>query len=335
MGMTCASVPHPAHPLVAAWPGEHEAYASTDVDHARDHLSRALNEHRLNPTAGRFEMTLRRAELPSVTACLLRYGSAVEIEAESLERFVLVQIPLSGAIQVRCGALALTATPQAGLVLPSRRPLRLSWPQDCTQLLLKIPSERVDAVCSAFLGRAPIEPVEFRNDVPLQGMADAGWMPLLNLLLSQSTVWRADAARTRLARQVEDALIGHLLCHQPHNHSVRLVAGREPLAPRHVRAAEEYMQANLHRPITLADMAAHAGVSVRSLSRAFQDCRGTSPMALLRSARLDRVRQELSQCGSGASVTAVALKWGFMHLGRFAAAYRARFGEAPSETLKK
>jgi AraC family ethanolamine operon transcriptional activator len=33
------------------------------------------------------------------------------------------------------------------------------------------------------------------------------------------------------------------------------------------------------------------------------------------------------------NVTAIALKWGFNHIGRFSLTYRARFGESPSRTL--
>jgi transcriptional regulator GlxA family with amidase domain len=34
-------------------------------------------------------------------------------------------------------------------------------------------------------------------------------------------------------------------------------------------------------------------------------------------------------------VTRVASRWGFLQLGRFAASYRAKFGELPSRTLRK
>ncbi|MFP5477787.1 MAG: helix-turn-helix domain-containing protein, partial [Gammaproteobacteria bacterium] len=39
--------------------------------------------------------------------------------------------------------------------------------------------------------------------------------------------------------------------------------------------------------------------------------------------------------GGSTHVAGVALRWGFGHLGRFSADYRARFGEYPSETVRR
>ena len=62
---------------------------------------------------------------------------------------------------------------------------------------------------------------------------------------------------------------------------------------------------------------------------------GTTPMAYLRRLRLEKTRHELSTAEPGAvSVTNVATRRGFVHLGRFAAAYSRAFGETPSETLR-
>jgi AraC-like DNA-binding protein len=54
---------------------------------------------------------------------------------------------------------------------------------------------------------------------------------------------------------------------------------------------------------------------------------------LVRGVRLDRVRDELAADDPLASVTDVALRWGFSHTGRFAADYRRRFGMSPSADL--
>ncbi|WP_344411955.1 helix-turn-helix transcriptional regulator, partial [Pseudonocardia ailaonensis] len=87
--------------------------------------------------------------------------------------------------------------------------------------------------------------------------------------------------------------------------------------------------------LTLADLAAAVGVTARSLQRGFRETLGVSPMAYVRGARLDRVHAELQAAQGPAAVTGVATRWGFFHLGRFAAQYRERFGELPSDTARR
>ena len=58
---------------------------------------------------------------------------------------------------------------------------------------------------------------------------------------------------------------------------------------------------------------------------------GATPMQVLQRVRLDRAREELL-VGEAKSVTAVAMRCGFGHLGRFAAEYRKTFGESPRDT---
>lgn len=57
-------------------------------------------------------------------------------------------------------------------------------------------------------------------------------------------------------------------------------------------------------------------------------------MAYVRAVRLARVHDELRTSEPGlTTVTTIAQRWGFFHLGRFAAAYRARYHTTPSDTL--
>jgi transcriptional regulator GlxA family with amidase domain len=92
----------------------------------------------------------------------------------------------------------------------------------------------------------------------------------------------------------------------------------------------DLVQGEPQEPYTVGDLARVAGVSARRLQEAFREHLGTTPMEYLRSVRLDRVHAELRSGAGG--VTETAHRWGFTHLGRFAAAYRERFGVLPSET---
>ncbi len=105
--------------------------------------------------------------------------------------------------------------------------------------------------------------------------------------------------------------------------------------PRSVRRALQAMQSNLAHQWSLAELAAVAGVSARTLQRQFRGFVGTSPQAVLRDLGLAQARTELLQGASGDTVADIARRCGFAHAGRFSVAYRCRFGETPSETLKR
>jgi AraC-like DNA-binding protein len=102
-----------------------------------------------------------------------------------------------------------------------------------------------------------------------------------------------------------------------------------------VRLAEGYMEARAGDELTMAEVARAAGIGVRALQLDFQRIRGMSPRAVLHRFRLERAYARLLAGDPATTVTEIALLCGFTHLGRFAASYRARFGETPSETLAR
>jgi AraC-like DNA-binding protein len=99
---------------------------------------------------------------------------------------------------------------------------------------------------------------------------------------------------------------------------------------------EDYICANLDAAITRDDLAAEAGISIRSLSRVFEKKYGLGPMAFVRQRRLDACFAQLQGSDREATtVTEVAMSYGIWHMGKFAIAYRDTFGESPSESLLK
>ena len=106
--------------------------------------------------------------------------------------------------------------------------------------------------------------------------------------------------------------------------------------PQPLRRALVFIDENAADPITLNEIAGAARLSPRGLQAAFRRHLKTTPLGYLRSIRLERAHRDLqgAEPGDGASVAALAAKWGFIHLGRFATEYRRRFGVYPSQTLR-
>lgn len=102
------------------------------------------------------------------------------------------------------------------------------------------------------------------------------------------------------------------------------------------RLARSFVDASLAVDVvpSIVDICAVVGVSERTLQYAFRAYVDMSPLTYLRLCRLNRVRAAL--CAADpltTTVTAVAMGFGFLHLGRFALDYKRLFDESPSATL--
>jgi AraC-like DNA-binding protein len=102
-------------------------------------------------------------------------------------------------------------------------------------------------------------------------------------------------------------------------------------APTSVRRAVAFIEENAQRPITVDDIAAAAFISTRGLQYAFRRAMDVTPAEYLRQERLEGAHRELADCADD-SIASIARRWGFSHPSRFAAAYRVKYGTAPSTT---
>ncbi|MGY8661426.1 AraC family transcriptional regulator [Bradyrhizobium sp. UFLA05-109] len=134
---------------------------------------------------------------------------------------------------------------------------------------------------------------------------------------------------------LSEAALRLILEELPHRLSDRLLTHNRAPAAQHIRQAVDYMRANLHLPMTMTDIARAVGVSSRTLRLGFRKHYEISPAYYLRRVRLEAVHAELSSPENMLPVSEVALKWGFTHMGRFAAQYRREYGTCPSETARR
>lgn len=133
--------------------------------------------------------------------------------------------------------------------------------------------------------------------------------------------------------EFEQMLLLAFLTANRHNFSHLLECDQPRPAPWQVRRVEDYITANWNRPITVEALASASGASARSIFKAFKDARSCSPMAFVKSIRLQHAREMLQRPEAATTVVSTAFACGFLNPGHFARDYRVAFGELPSVTL--
>jgi AraC-like DNA-binding protein len=200
---------------------------------------------------------------------------------------------------------------------------------------LPIAESKLGATNDRVLNRPVRQRITFDRQLHLSTTAANDWYHLVQLLARE--VGRPGGLLShRLAVQnLQLLLIQGLLQIQPHNYTEALTESESPASPAVAKRAIGLMHAHPETPWSTADLARATGVSARALQRSFERSDLPSPMMYLRRLRLHHVHSELAtNSPDSVTVTMVAGRWGFVHLGRFASQYRQLFGESPSETLR-
>jgi AraC-like DNA-binding protein len=187
----------------------------------------------------------------------------------------------------------------------------------------------------ALLGEPLKPPLEFAARMSLREGWGRSLARFARLALAELQRPCSILSEPTVAGSFREFVMTVLLLHQPHNYTEALRRLERPVRPRDVKRAVEYIEANLGAEIGLPEIVAACGVPGRTLIKHFRDFKATSPVRYLRTARYLRVREALSRAEPEQSVTEIALRWGFTHMGRFSVEYRKRFGESPSETLRR
>jgi AraC-like DNA-binding protein len=271
--------------------------------------------------------------LPSMYLGHLTYGRALALKATPQRTDYWLQFATRGRFDVDIANQRVSCDARTGAVLSPDRENVIRPDAGNGRLALSISRDSIVRQLAALLGRPVTAPVQFAPSIVL----DRGYgRSLARHVRAAVEDLEEDEPLLRGALTLtafEQFVITALLVSHPHNYSAELRRPDKRPAPRNVRRAVDYIEANLTAPVTLEDVVRAAGVSGRVLFRHFRNATGVSPMAYMRNARFQRVRDALRRARADERIVDIAALWGFDHMGRFAVEYRQRFGEKPSETL--
>jgi AraC-like DNA-binding protein len=266
----------------------------------------------------------------------LDYFGRLDMAAPSIGDRYLLQLNVSGECLVKQGDSSYLARAGSMFVINPQTSSHKSWYNGFQQLMVWIDRSALERVLEREIGYEIDQPLIFEWPEPEEEQRIcAFWQRLSNVLLQLKEADQR-AFHWRYVREFEHLLLLDLLTSIPNNYMHQLDLSENLVAPYYVRRVERFLQSNFRDAVTMDDVYQASGVSPRTLFYGFRQFRRTTPMALLKKLRLEQARKELLiSAREGGSVTETAINCGFQNMSMFSREYKIRFGEAPSDTLRR
>jgi len=312
-------------------------FETHDLDEAADYLSCAAIPYVSELLPGSPEFSTRIRVAPGEDTLLSWAATRGSLRIQSrmpADSYAVVLDRHHGIGLHRVAGQNVLVDSEFSLVHSPLLPVEVLTRNDFEALFVRLRRDAVVRQLEKLLDRAVQSELVFSAALRMQSAAGTSLRKLCEVLGELLGNPGSTEDQSLLIRQLEAEIITLLLQTQPHNYT-RLLNRRSDAGVLQLKAAEDYMRAHAHLPISLADVSQAAGVNVRTLQHAFRRRRGCSPMQFLRSLRMKQVREGLLAPDKTTTVTSAAAHWGFVHFGRFSREYRTRFGELPSQTLRR
>jgi AraC-like DNA-binding protein len=314
---------------------------TTDVDEAAESIGRIFCPHALDPlqhTWPDFHALHNCAAFEGFSVNYVAYGGSVSIDPGCLDRFFLLQVPIRGRALVRTGGREVESFPRGvASILSPTLPTQMVWQNDCAQLIMLVDRQQVEKRAAA-LAEKPTSTVEFDPLINLDSTFGQALQSQIEYLVDLAERGAPGPGPSPvLAATLRESIVGLLLAGQRNNLSAAInrSASRQQPVPAVFIRARERLEAYAEEPLDLERLAQLSGIGIRSLQLGFRRHFGVSISSALLDIRLARLRARLSNTKPGERIVDIAFDLGFSHLSRMASVYRAKFGESPSETLRR
>lgn len=310
-------------------------FTTTDLDAAIGFLRGHYTAHTTR-RCGRaahfcFEHTLVAGECLSV-AQVSCAGWLYEADVDPVSDLLVVHV-LSGRLWLSCDGEQVQRLGPDDLVLyPWSTPCRAGF-DDLRATVARLDRADVTRLTTELTG-VPTEELRFTALRPTTTQTAAHWLALVRHL-TRDVLPTVATTHSPLIRSAACRLLVASLLETFPNSAAGHAHANEWVASPAVRRAVAYIQDHAAEPIELTDIADAARVGTRGLQLGFRRHLDTTPLAYLRRIRLERAHLDLTASDPAkVTVSEIAQRWGFAHQGRFAAAYRRRYGQPPSHSLR-
>lgn len=304
------------------------------IEEVEESYLKYFDSYRLTPTGRREQdtgTTMASCAIGDVGLVCSRWGAPMIGTAHADEGNISIGIPVTGETSFHDFQFG-RFEPNPFEARLFRYEFSLEGLGPRTVLDLVLPYKMIQDRAFSFYHNEQNEPLRF---APVLDLRSAGGQMIISLVEYMKRLMLDDPEGIKhplVVTSLQEHLISTVLEVLPSNYSEPQAVAAPCAVPGSVRRAEEYMRTYADQPVTVEDLAVHAGCSERALHNAFRSFRQKSPMTVLRDLRLEGAHEDLKS--GEAAIADIVSKWGFSNPGRFAKLYTEKFGRKPSETRR-
>jgi transcriptional regulator GlxA family with amidase domain len=307
-------------------------FRSQDCDEVQEFLGGvyAENEFRTLEQRGPSRTRIYGGDVGDIAQYNVSYSAPFTFLSETERESFLILSCTAGTAKFHRGGDAVDFRPGCVAPISATKESRVRSGDSFAHISTHIGAEAINSLCAKLLGHPLEKPVLFAL-APFADELKAHWdlvVKSLNQLL--------DAAHPSsiAINNLKEYAVALLLEKHPHNYSACLERGA-PVRAAVIHDAKRFIEQNAHRPITVSDVAAFAGCSVRALHEGFCEHLGLTPRACLYLERMALARCKLAGGGEESSAAEIAQSSGFVNFSQFEAAYKLRYEENPTEVFHR
>jgi AraC-like DNA-binding protein len=315
-------------------------FSTYNVDEAESILAQSLVDAQVMKVLDQenFELQLNTVNVGKTTLVCNRYGSYTEIksgESGIPEDSLYFIMGNDIASEFRINEESFSVSQTRGVLMTPMKRIQVKRQSGSEILILRASLSQLRSYYELLSDKHQSKSLEFESDVDLKHGIGAILKQIVTNFLNDFNN-NADLRNDHTVKSSYDKLFLNSLLLLPHSLSKSDQSYRNiTIAPKNVIRAEEYMRAHLSQQISINELIGECGCSRNALFASFRNSRAYTPMAFLTEQRLLKARRLIQKSDTHTAISTIARDCGFLHLPRFSQAYRKRFGELPSETIRK
>jgi AraC-like DNA-binding protein len=302
---------------------------SSQASVLRDEVAARTTPHEVLTKESSLQGKVGMITMPSSRFVFVRYGGNVVVEAPPTNDRIVATIPL-GPMGVSHRNHVKPTNFTSGFILSPNNVTVMRPDPWAGALIIASDAEQLNNQRRKVLGESNTSTITFAED----SNVGSRW-----LTHTCRSLWElASTIPSETPVQVMEKFLGVM---EDNLLNALIMATEDPQAlgaveSSRARNIQNWIEAHYQEPLTVADLAAAVGLSVRHLQVSVQEHFSVGPMELLRDIRLSKLHSLLrSSDADQSTVATLAYSVGFTHLGRTSQFYREKYDECPSRTLKR